>query len=119
MKNLQKDKQLKKKRRIGRVRSRIAGTNEKPRLAVFRSLTHISAQLIDDEHGKTLASVSDNELKGSKGNKTEKAFEAGKILAEKALAKKISQAVLDRRGCKYHGRIRAFAEGAREGGLSL
>lgn len=118
---MQKDikKSAAKKRRIVRVRAKISGTAERPRLAVRRSLNHIYAQLIDDRSGKTLAAASDAELKGRKLKKTEAAAEVGKLLAGKALAKKIGAAVFDRRDKQYHGRVKALAEGAREAGLKF
>lgn len=118
MKNLAKLKREKRKRRHIRVRAKIFGTKTKPRLCVFRSLKHCYAQLIDDDKGETLVATSDLELK-KKAAKKEIAKEVGKLLAKKALAKKIKQAVFDRGGYKYHGRIKALAEGAREGGLKF
>ncbi len=105
-------------RRHKRVTSRIQGSRGagKPRLVVFRSLSHISAQLVDE--GKTLASASDNEVKGKK-KPMEVSREVGKLIAEKALKKKIKEAVFDRAGYKYHGNVKAVAEGAREAGLRL
>ncbi len=104
-------------RRAKRVRAKVIGTSERPRLAVFRSLKHISAQVIDDQTGKTLASAKDQDLKNVKGTKAEKAFELGKLIAERAKAQKIDKVVFDRRDKRYHGRVKALAEGAREGGL--
>jgi len=105
-------------RRAKRVRVKISGTAAKPRLSVYRSLSHIYAQLINDEKGVTLASASDKEAKAGK-TKTEKAYEVGKLLAEKAKAAKISEAVFDRGSFKFHGRVKAIAEGAREGGIKI
>ncbi len=111
--------------RRARVRSRVNGTKECPRLNVFRSLKVIFVQLIDDEAGKTLASVSFKELDskgkdvGERKGKVGMAYLAGKLLAEKALAKKITKVVFDRAGYKYHGRVKAVAEGARDGGLKF
>jgi large subunit ribosomal protein L18 len=118
---MQKDikKSEAKQRRIVRVRAKISGTAERPRLAVRRTLSHIYAQLIDDRTGKTLAAASDSELKDKKLKKTEQASEVGKLLAEKAKAKKIEAAVFDRRDKKFHGRVKALAEGARESGLKF
>jgi len=107
-----------KTRRINRVRAKISGTAEYPRLAVFRSLKHISGQLIDDVKGVTLISASDEEVK-EKVAPIEIAKMVGEILAKKALEKKIKQAVFDRRSYRYHGRVKAFAEGARFGGLQI
>jgi len=103
------------RRRQARIRSRIHGTAARPRLAVFRSLKHISAQLIDDDKGKTILTVTDATL--TKGTKTERASAAGTKLAELALAKKIKTVVFDRGGNRFHGRIKALADGARTGGL--
>jgi large subunit ribosomal protein L18 len=100
-----------------RVRAKINGTAQKPRLSVFRSNTHIYGQLIDDVNGVTLASASD--LKSKKGNKTESATAVGKALAELAKKAKITECVFDRNGYKYHGRVKALADGAREGGLQF
>ena len=100
-----------------RIRAKIQGTAEKPRLSVFRSNAHIYAQLIDDQKGVTLVEASD--MKSSKGTKTESAQAVGKALAEKAKQAKISHCVFDRGGYKYHGRVKALAEGAREAGLQF
>lgn len=97
---------------------KIKGTALRPRLSVFRSLNHLYVQLIDDEIGKTLVSVSDREVKAS-GKKSDKALAVGQLLAEKALAKKIASVVFDRSGHKFHGRVKAVAEGARQGGLKF
>ena len=94
------------------------GTAARPRLVVFRSLLHTYAQLVDDESGKTLVACSDIKEKG-KGTKVEKAKKIGTDIAKKALEKKITEVVFDRNGYKYHGRTKAVAEGAREGGLKL
>ncbi|MBI5654419.1 50S ribosomal protein L18 [Candidatus Uhrbacteria bacterium] len=111
-------KTIAKARRIIRVRAKISGTAERPRLAVRRSLSHIYAQLIDDVSKKTLVAASDKDVKG-KFTKTEAAAEVGKILAEKAVAKKIQSVVFDRRDKRYHGRVKALADGARAGGLKF
>ncbi len=100
-----------------KVRRRINGTADRPRLAVFRSGQHIFAQIIDDNKGVTLASESD--LKAKQGTKSERAYEVGKKLAEKALKSKINGVVFDRGGFLYHGRIAEVARGAREGGLKF
>jgi large subunit ribosomal protein L18 len=109
------------RRRIARVRAGIFGTKEKPRLAVARSNKRISAQLIDDAEGRTLAHVSgDGPPKGGKaGNKVEQARRAGELLAKKALETGVKQAIFDRRRYQYHGRVKAFVEGAREAGLKI
>jgi large subunit ribosomal protein L18 len=107
-------------RRHRRVRKRIYGTAERPRLVVFRSNRGIEAQLVDDVEGKTLAAASWLQLKkGFKGKKTEQAAEVGKLLAENAKKADIEEAVFDRGGYLYHGRVQALAEGAREGGLKV
>jgi large subunit ribosomal protein L18 len=108
-------------RRHLRVRKRVSGTAERPRLVVFRSIKHIYAQLVDDDRGVTLLGVSDaSEGMGLAGTgKVAKAKAAGKLLAEKAKAAGISKTVFDRGGYRYHGRVQAVAEGAREGGLEL
>ena len=113
-----KQKNQRVERRHKRVRAKISGTAARPRLAVYRSLSHIYAQLIDDTIGKTLLSAKDSEVK-SKGTKTEIAAEVGKLISEKAKAKKITEAVFDRGSFKYHGRVKAVAEGAKEGGLKI
>lgn len=107
-------------RRHKRIRAKVLGTKECPRLVVFRSNSHIYAQLINDEIGKTLASASDVkfEKKGKKA-KNEIAKEIGKMIAENAAKLKISKVVFDRAGYKYHGNIKALADGAREGGLKF
>jgi large subunit ribosomal protein L18 len=110
-----------KARRIARVRATISGTTERPRLAVFRSLAHISAQVIDDTSGKTLAAARDVELSDAdrKGKKLEVAHALGKLLGTRALEKGVKAVVFDRRDKKYHGRVRALAEGARAAGLTF
>lgn len=111
-------KQSRLERRRIRVKAKIYGTNARPRLVVKRSLNHIYAQIIDDDAKKTLASYSDLQEK-LKGSKTEKALEVGKKIAEKAKELKISEVVFDRNGYIYHGRVKAIADGAREGGLKF
>ena len=107
-------------RRHRRIRGKVAGTAERPRLAVFRSNKGIFAQLIDDESGKTLGGASWLALKKSfKGNKVEQAAEVGKAVAEAAKKAGIEEVVFDRGGYLYHGRVKALAEGAREGGLKF
>jgi large subunit ribosomal protein L18 len=102
-----------------RVRRRVAGTPARPRLSVGRSARHVHAQLIDDEAGRTLAFASSLEEACPAGTKTERARWTGARLAERAKAAGIARAVFDRGGRMYHGRIRALAEAAREGGLSF
>jgi len=109
-----------KKLRIKRgIRKKISGTAELPRLSVYRSNTAIYGQLIDDRNGQTLTSASSNEIGKFKNINIERSKEAGKKLAEKAVANGIKEVVFDRNGHIYHGRIKAFAEGAREGGLKF
>lgn len=103
--------------RSHRVRARITGTAEKPRLSVFRSNTHISVQAIDDVSGKTILSAHDMSLKN--GTKSEKAKEVGTTIAKALLEKGVKTCVFDRGGYLYHGRVKALAEGAREGGLQF
>ncbi|MBZ9573020.1 50S ribosomal protein L18 [Patescibacteria group bacterium] len=114
-------KQQKRQRRHKRVRAKIFGTSKVPRLCVFRSSRHIYAQLIDDEKAQTLVSANDLELKKpsprAKKGKINQALEVGKLIAKKAIEKKIKKIVFDRGGYKYHGRVKTVAEGAREGGL--
>ncbi|MFZ2255608.1 MAG: 50S ribosomal protein L18 [Patescibacteria group bacterium] len=104
-------------RRANRVRARITGTAEKPRLSVFRSNTHITVQAIDDISGVTLCSAHDMAVKG--GTKSERAQAVGKAIAEAMIAKGIKTCVFDRGGYLYHGRVKALAEAAREGGLAF
>ena len=110
------------KRRHKRIRSEIRGNKEKPRLNVYRSNKHIYGQLIDDTTGEVLASAKDIDIDkeiDDDNRKVKLAFETGKLLAEKALKEDIKKAVFDRGGYKYHGRVKALAEGAREGGLKF
>ncbi len=106
-----------------RVRKKVRGTAERPRLSVYRSLNHIYAQIIDDDKGITLASATSNKkslaslFKGMK--KTEISRKVGLMLAEQAKARGITKVVFDRNGYKYHGRVKALADGAREGGLEF
>lgn len=115
----------KKEIRHRRIRAKIKGTPEKPRLSVFRSNRHIFAQLIDDTKGKTIVSASDLKIKskdlpaGQAGKKTDRAKIVGAELAKSAQEKKIEKIVFDRGGNKYHGRVKAVAEGAKEGGLKF
>jgi large subunit ribosomal protein L18 len=110
-------------RRHRRIRKRIQGTPERPRLAVFRSLNHIYAQVIDDTRGHTLVAASDLEpaLRGQRAGKTkvEIASLVGETLARRALEKGITRVVFDRGGFKYHGRVKALAEAARQAGLQF
>jgi large subunit ribosomal protein L18 len=106
-------------RRHRRVRGKISGTAERPRLAVFRSNLGISAQLVDDLAGRTLAAATWQQLNKFKGSKSEQAKEVGKLLAANAKQAGIETCVFDRGGYLYHGRVKALAEGAREGGLKF
>jgi large subunit ribosomal protein L18 len=106
-------------RRHKRVRKTLSGTAERPRLVVFRSNRGIEAQLIDDIAGKTLAASSSLGLKSFKGNKVDQAAEVGKSLAAAAKSAGIESAVFDRGGYLYHGRVKALADAAREGGLKF
>jgi large subunit ribosomal protein L18 len=117
--NKQIIKQTRRERRHKRIRAKINGTAECPRFSVFRSNKGMFLQLIDDEEGKTLVSASLKELKDKKLNKTEAAAEMGKILAAKAVEKKISKVVFDKGAYRFHGRVKAAAEGARAGGLKF
>lgn len=124
-------KKLKKDARHLKIRAKVKGTAEVPRMAVFRSNAHIYVQLIDDASGKTLLSASDKEIKKAAAKSADKegknengrrivvAREVGLLAAEKAKKAKIEEVVFDRGGFKYHGRIKSIAEGAREGGLKF
>jgi large subunit ribosomal protein L18 len=101
------------------VRGKVAGTAERPRLVVTRSNRGIVAQLVDDADGRTLVSASWLQLKSFRGNKTEQAAQVGKLLAENANLKNVKHAVFDRGGYLYHGRVKALADAAREGGLKF
>jgi len=116
--DINKIKQAKRIRRQGRVRAKVSGTAECPRLTVFRSNRGIYAQIINDEIGKTIVGVSASEAK-TKGKKIAVSAELGKLIAEKAAAKGVSRVVFDRNGYKYHGRVKSLAEGARAGGLKF
>jgi large subunit ribosomal protein L18 len=102
-----------------RIRAKLSGTGERPRLNVFRSLNHIYAQLIDDQKGETLAAASSLALKAKTGGNLAAAKEIGKAIAERAAEKGIKKVVFDRGGFLYHGRIKALADAAREGGLEF
>ena len=106
-------------KRHNRVRARVSGTPERPRLNVFRSLNHIYAQLIDDTKGHTLLTASTLDKDVSDAAKIEEAKAVGKLIAERAKSAGIKMVVFDRGGYLYHGRIKALAEGAREGGLEF
>ncbi len=104
------------RRRQVRARTHLAGTSERPRLVVHRSLKHIAAQLVDDGAHRTLMAVSDQ---GLEGTKTQRASEVGKRIAARAKESGVSKIVFDRAGHRYHGRVKALADGAREGGLEF
>ncbi len=108
---------LKRDIRHKRIRAKVSGNLERPRLCVFRSNRYIYAQLIDDGKGKVLLSLNDFKLKEK--NKTAAAHKVGELLAQKALEKKINKVVFDKAGYKYHGRVQALAQGARDGGLQF
>ena len=109
----------KRKRRHRRVRGRVHGSAARPRLCVFRSSKGIYAQVIDDDAGVTLASASTLALDGASGSKSERAAEVGKLVAQRAREAGIAKVVFDRGGYLYHGRVKALADGAREGGLEF
>ena len=111
-------KEVLRKRRHIKIRAKISGTSARPRLVVFRSLGHTYAQLVNDEEGKVIASSSDLKSK-AKGTKIEKAKTIGEEIAKKAKDLKVTEIVFDRNGYKYHGRVKALAEAAREGGLKF
>ncbi|MHB1863266.1 MAG: 50S ribosomal protein L18 [Gemmatimonadaceae bacterium] len=112
-----KTRSEKRVRRHLRVRRTVTGTAERPRLVVFRSLKHIYAQLVDDTSNRTLVTVTSQAV--SEGKKSERSAAVGKTIAEKAKAAGITRVVFDRAGYKYHGRVKAVADGAREGGLEF
>jgi large subunit ribosomal protein L18 len=103
-----------------RIRRRVRGTQERPRLAIFRSLNHIYAQVIDDERAVTIASAStvEKDLRGETGGNLEAAGRVGRAIAERALAKGVESVVFDRGGFRYHGRVKALTDAAREAGLN-
>jgi large subunit ribosomal protein L18 len=110
------NKRIKRKERI---RAKISERTELPRLSIFRSNRFIAAQIIDDQKGKTIVGLSEKGAKIESNNKIEKAKELGKQIAKKAIEKKVSEVVFDRGSYAYHGRVKAVAEGAREGGLKF
>ena len=122
---LRKSRLLQRRRRHYRVRNKVQGTAERPRLTVFRSLKNIEGQVVDDDTGQTLVGMSTltAELKDfvaeGQNRRVEHAFAAGKLLAERAKSQGIETVVFDRGGYRFHGRVKAFAEGAREGGLKF
>ena len=122
---LKKSRSLQRVRRHFRVRNKVRGTAERPRLVVFRSLRNIEGQVVDDDAGRTLVGLSTltPELRDfaaeGQNNRVEHAYAAGKLLGERAKAQGIDTVVFDRGGYKYHGRVKAFADGARKGGLEF
>ena len=106
-------------RRHTRLRKKVSGTPDRPRLSVFRSNVHIYAQVIDDVAGRTLAAASTVEKESSDGTKTEQATAIGKLVAQRALDAGVTKVVFDRGGFQYHGRIKALADAAREAGLNF
>jgi large subunit ribosomal protein L18 len=112
-----KSREQQRNRRHLRVRKKVTGSAERPRLVVFRSLKHITAQLVDDVGRRTLMTVTSTDLES--GKKTEKSLAVGKRIAERAKDAGITKVVFDRAGYKYHGRVKAVADGAREGGLEF
>jgi large subunit ribosomal protein L18 len=120
---MSKETELARQRRHRRVRKRVVGTTERPRLNVFRSLKHIYAQVIDDDQGHTLvaASTLDPDLQGKLTGltKAEQAKLVGELLAQRALARGVKRVIFDRGGYKYHGRVKALAEGSRQAGLEF
>ena len=118
-----KTREQRRDRRHRRVRAKVTGTQQRPRLVVYRSLNHVEGQVVDDVAGRTIVGLStlDAALREKRGemNKTEASHAAGKALAEKARELGVTRVVFDRGGYVYHGRVKAFAEGAREGGLEF
>lgn len=119
MKKEDQIKKLRKTRRALRIRKAIAADSSRPRLSVFRSNKYIYAQVIDDSKGKTLVAASEKEIDGKVANKIEAAKLVGLKLSEKAKGAKVKEVVFDKGSYKYHGRVKALAEGAREGGLEF
>ncbi len=113
----QKSKKIREARRIARTRKKILVKKTLPRLTVFRSNKFVYAQIIDDNHGKTIVSASEKELKGEIPGRSQRAEEVGRMIAKKAANKKIKNVLFDRGAYKFHGRIKALAEGARKEGL--
>jgi large subunit ribosomal protein L18 len=109
------------RKRHDRIRLRMEGSASRPRLAVFRSISHIYAQVIDDASGRTLAAASsvEKELRGSSRTKTQEAADVGRLVAERAKTAGIERVVFDRAGFRYHGRIKSLADAAREAGLEF
>ena len=112
-----KTREQQRHRRHLRVRKKVQGTSDRPRLVIFRSLKHISAQIVDDVAGRTLLTVSSANIES--GKKTEKSLQVGQMIAARAKDAGITKVVFDRAGYKYHGRVKAVADGARKGGLEF
>lgn len=119
MKNKERKNKLRIERRKKRSRAKLSGTSDRPRLHVNRGVKNFSAQIIDDTKGITLVSVYTRELDSDTSTKTQKAEKLGKLIAKKALEKKITKVVFDRCGNKYHGRVKAFADSVRANGLQF
>lgn len=123
MANMSNERRERRQRRHRRVRKKVVGTAERPRLVVYRSLNHVEGQLVDDTRGLTLVGLSTLgagvKEEGAELSKSERGRLAGKLLAARALEQGITKVVFDRGGYLYHGRVKAFAEGAREGGLDF
>ena len=117
MPGIPKTREQQRYRRHLRVRKKVSGTSERPRLVIFRSLKHITAQIVDDVAGRTLMTVSSTDLET--GKKTQKSLEVGKRIAARAKDAGITKVVFDRAGYKYHGRVKAVADAAREAGLEF
>jgi large subunit ribosomal protein L18 len=117
MPGIPKTREEQRYRRHLRVRKKVSGTVDRPRLVIFRSLKHITAQIVDDSSGRTLMTVTSTDL--TSGKKSEKSLEVGKRIAARAKDAGITKVVFDRAGYKYHGRVKAVADGAREGGLEF
>lgn len=112
-------KEVARQKKKMRIRRRVKGSDERPRLCVFRSAKHIYAQLIDDASGKTLVTASTLDVEGAKNANRDSAKAIGKEIAKRALSKSIKEVVFDRNGYLYHGRVQALADGAREAGLNF
>ena len=123
--NLRKSRAVQRAKRHSRIRKKLQGTADRPRLVVFRSLRNMEGQIVDDDTSRTIVGISTlaeglRDFKGKSQNpRVEVAFEAGKLLAEKAKEAGVEKVIFDRGGYKYHGRVKAFAEGARKGGLDF
>jgi large subunit ribosomal protein L18 len=115
----QRNKQERRRVRRYRIRKRIQGTMERPRLSVFRSSLHIYAQVIDDQGGQTLAAASSREIKAASSGRIGVSSEVGKLIAQRAKDKGVTRVAFDRGGYQFHGRVKALADGARSGGLDF